>query len=81
VNRVMKLWIPESVENFLTSWVTLSFSRRTQGSMELVHLMSAARLIGTPCDMFTNSKGRDTHSNFILNIPTCSKTFLSCVAF
>jgi hypothetical protein len=29
VNTVMNLWITQKVGNFLTSWVTISFSRRT----------------------------------------------------
>jgi hypothetical protein len=29
VNTVMSLWVPQKVRNFLMSWVTISFSRRT----------------------------------------------------
>jgi hypothetical protein len=27
VKMVMNLWVPQKVGNFLTSWVTISFSR------------------------------------------------------
>jgi len=29
VNKILKLWVPYKTGNFLTSWATISFSRRT----------------------------------------------------